>query len=527
MTIPMKRQNQNSQHIGNAMQRIQRLDRNRQKRFQAGFGLTEVVLSVAAGSLLITGGAVAMRTVSSSMNASSQVTGLRGSATTGLRLLRAETQRSLHLMVNGGQAQQDQSFTDLNNPEYSEALQECQSISSDQQEVFNPLMGMQMAELQTPIIYGLGLGTSGKNYALLRCGPALSGDGRYEKEDVILSKILDGIGVTPCPDNNCPPVTDLREVIASMDNSLNQANQSKIRSFPEPSFAIETDQVRKLLKLIDPTDQSDTIDFSFLQPPGGRRDLRVDLNFTAYARADKINRTDSTSTINLEETGLSGCDDETGCTFFGIPVKSDTVQLIVDGSGSMNRCIAWGSTRGVKKRSYFNGFGHSKTRQTCLLTRMESLQNELRGLLNSLSPSTKISLQSFSSPDSLNHRQWRNGEMVELTEENRKSAITFVNSLSNGNPWHWGATRPWEALNKAFSNAEANTIFFMTDGDPTQDRNGGNWSNSDYEPTANAYITMNRNRDSELSVNTVSVGQDSSWLELLSNGASGTYKVIN
>ena len=113
MTTPMKRQNQNSQHIGKAMQRIQRLDRNHQKRLQAGFGLTEVVLSVAAGSLLITGGAVAMRTVSSSMNASSQVTGLRGSATTGLRLLRAETQRSLHLMVNGGQAQQDQSFTDL------------------------------------------------------------------------------------------------------------------------------------------------------------------------------------------------------------------------------------------------------------------------------------------------------------------------------------------------------------------------------------------------------------------------------
>ena len=57
-------------------------------------------------------------------------------------------------------------------------------------------MGMQMAELQTPIIYGLGLGKA-QNYALLRCGPALSGDGRYEKEDVILSKILDGIGVTP------------------------------------------------------------------------------------------------------------------------------------------------------------------------------------------------------------------------------------------------------------------------------------------------------------------------------------------
>jgi hypothetical protein len=527
MTTPMKRQNQNSQHIGKAMQRIQRLDRNHQKRFQAGFGLTEVVLSVAAGSLLITGGAVAMRTVSSSMNASSQVTGLRGSATTGLRLLRAETQRSLHLMVNGGQAQQDQSFTDLNNPEYSEALQECQSISSDQQEVFNPLMGMQMAELQTPIIYGLGLGTSGKNYALLRCGPALSGDGRYETEDVILSKILDGIGVTPCPDSNCPPVTDLREVVAGMDNSLNQDNQSKVRSFPEPAFAIETDQVRKLLKLKDPTDQSDTIEFSFLQPPGGRRDLRVDLNFTAYARADKINRTDSTSTINLEETGLSGCDDESGCTFFGIPVNSDTVQLIVDGSGSMSSCIAWGSTYGETRRTYYDGSRYFRTRQACLMTRMESLQSELRALLASLSPTTVLSLQSFSSPGYQNHRQWKEGEMVQLTDSNRESALDFVNSLSNGKVTSWGGTRPWFALDKAFSNADANTVFFMTDGDPNYDRNGGSWSSYDYQPTANAYMAMNEERDPSLSVNTVSVGQGSPWLELLSNGASGTYKVIN
>ena len=76
--------------------------------------------------------------------------------------------------------------------------------------------------------------------------------------------------------------------------------------------------------------------------------IYVDLNFTAYARADKINRTEDG--IDLADTGLSGCSKEGDCTFFGIPVTSDKVQLIVDGSGSMSTCIAWGSTYGDQRR---------------------------------------------------------------------------------------------------------------------------------------------------------------------------------
>ena len=60
MEKTMPSQNPSSQHFGKAMQRITRLQKSNRHRFQAGFGLTEVALSVAAGSLLITGGAVAM-----------------------------------------------------------------------------------------------------------------------------------------------------------------------------------------------------------------------------------------------------------------------------------------------------------------------------------------------------------------------------------------------------------------------------------------------------------------------------------
>ena len=90
-----------------------------------------------------------------------------------------------------------------------------------------------------------------------------------------------------------------------------------------------------------------------------------------------------------------------------------------------------------------------------------------------------------------------------------------------------GGTRPWAALNQAFANADASAIFFMTDGNPNLDRNGGRWNINDYIPTADTYIEINNKRTEKLSVNTVSVGQSSAWLEMISNGASGTYKVIN
>ena len=42
-----------------------------------------------------------------------------------------------------------------------------------------------------------------------------------------------------------------------------------------------------------------------------------------------------------------------------------------------------------------------------------------------------------------------------------------------------------------------------------------------------SYLGMNTSRAIKLIVNTVSIGQDSPWLKLISDGASGTYKVVN
>jgi hypothetical protein len=158
---------------------------------------------------------------------------------------------------------------------------------------------------------------------------------------------------------------------------------------------------------------------------------------------------------------------------------------------------------------------------------MESLQNELRNLLMSLPSTARISLQAFSSAGYLNHRTWNNGNMAELNDTNRASALAFVNSLSSGDVKRWGGTSPWLTLDKAFANSSAKSIYFMTDGDPNNDRNGNAWSSADFQPTATTYLGINNGRSIKLIVNTVSIGQDSPWLKLISDSASGTYKMVN
>ena len=197
----------------------------------------------------------------------------------------------------------------------------------------------------------------------------------------------------------------------------------------------------------------------------------------------------------------------------------------------MSTCVSWGSNYGEKARTYYDGSRYISTKQNCLMTRMESLQKELRGLIESLSSDTTISLQSFSSPGYNNHRSWNDGKMVELNDSNRSSALEFVNSLSAGSVTRWGGTRPWNALDKAFENEDANSIFLMTDGEPNYDRNNGYWSKKDYRKTANAYIAMNDDREERgwgaLDVNTVSVGRQSPWMEMMSGGAGGEYKALD
>ena len=109
---------------------------------------------------------------------------------------------------------------------------------------------MKMAELDTPVIYGLGVAKNGMNYALIRCGPPLKADGRYETETAIRSTVLEGIGTIPCntETKRCDVPLDkqgrqlsIAQIAAGLDTTLD-ANNSGL--FYLELIAIQTDNHR-------------------------------------------------------------------------------------------------------------------------------------------------------------------------------------------------------------------------------------------------------------------------------------------
>ena len=502
-----------------------------------GFTLTEAMVAAVTTFVIAGGAAVGMRSLNSAIRANADLSGLRSNAITGTRLLRTEVQRSQHLIVKGGTHSKQREYTDINSPdhpEYKTSIDTCQGLEPDS--VFNPFFGLKMAELNTPVIYGLGIANSGMNYALIRCGPPLKADGYYETQTAIRSTVFEGIG-TICDTNSesCHAAQSkqarqvkVAQIATSLNTTLNPDNTSGVRSSFEPAFAIQTDESRKLLKIVDPTPDADAIQHSYLQNPSAKGGRQVDLDLTAYARAEKSSQVDAAPALPSGDNSdaINRCKGS-NCSFYGIPVNSNSVQLVVSGSGSMSECIAWGNTRASRSRVFFNGGSYFETRRSCLATRMDSLQSELRNLVNSLPSTTSLSLQVFSSPGQLNHRNWQQGELLALTPSSRNSALAFINSLSNGPVTQWGENDPWDALDRAFENDSASTLYFLNGNQPNSDPNGGSWSSQDDQATANRYAGINNSRKTQLSVNTVSVGLHSAWMEMIRNNASGSYKLVN
>jgi hypothetical protein len=279
--------------------------------------------------------------------------------------------------------------------------------------------------------------------------------------------------------------------------------------------------------------------YSFLQLPANFGEQSIDnsstlfISLLAYAKADNVLRTDAFyAPLDADAPSTSlpelSCTTNANCGFYGIPVTSNDIQIVVDGSGSMSACVSWGSTSNSKSRTYYNGSSFSSTRRNCLVTRMESLQAELRNLIDSLPNTARISIRSFSSAGYLNNRDWNNGALMPLSNTaNRTSALNFVNSLSDGDVTQWGGTNPWQVLKNAFNNIDSQSLYIMTDGDPNIDLKGGSWTSADYSYTSTNFLNINNSRSSKLVVNSVSIGQDSPWLKYISDGASGVYKMIN
>ena len=490
-----------------------------------GFSMTELVVSLGAGSLLIVGTGVALQSTQSLITQSEGKTTLRQNTTNGLRLMRSEIERSMHLVLKRSEATPEgMEHTDLNNAEYTSVLNQCQALTD---KTFKPVFGTKMIELPEPVIYGLTTSSNGRGYSLKRCGAPLTTDGRYqESQDLFLSPVLDNLAALPCSkdlvdSDQCPEPQPLEQVIEAVDFTFT-AGKTPIRTVSQPALRIETDAKSKLVKFIDPTPDDDTITTAFLQKvgSGNRASTILPTYFAAFARADK----------RVDGDGSDGNGGVLSGAFFK-NITSKRLSFVVDGSGSMSACVMWGEGYG-SRRTYYNPQrgNYFKSSRNCAFTRMEAMQSELTSILTNLSDDTKIGLHAFSTTGKANNKSWApsNNRLVDISEPGmRDSAIAFVNTLDDPYPGSWGGTKPWNAMQKTFNNEEVDTLYFLSDGQPNTDRKGGSWTSNDYESTAKYYADQNNHRDIQLKVNTTSLGQASPWMEKLSDLTNGDYNQID
>lgn len=531
-----------------------------------GFSLNETLIALAAGTFVISGGAISLQSMQTLIQNNGEKTAQRQNFVNGIRLMRSEIERSLHTLVSGNPPNEELAYTNLG--QYTDAINYCRKRSVEQGEgSFIPLFGLKMADVTgQPVIYGFSEGSGTKTFSIKRCGTQLGLDGRYDNsKDPFVASVLDGISMMPCLNydskgkectDKAPPIpnqADIKpgeitatDILNYLDSdasgyyhfNIKSDNRTVARNYLEPAFRFETDENRKLLRIISPMDcdssdankvcvESTTIKVAGSSESGSQEALKL----TAYARADKRLITSDDSESNL------------GGDWFR-DVNSKHVRFLVDGSGSMSACMAWsykangelemGDTKRMfhtpKGDPLYRGRSYETSYAICHETRMERLQDELSELIQALPEDTKISLEVFSTTNRSNNKQWdrsKNGLVTIGSGDNRANALIFVESFDDPQPDTWGGTDPWAGLQRSFDDKEADTLYFLSDGLPTSkldisDGPDASYENN-YKPAAEYFSSQNSGRIKPLKVNSTSVKLLSDWMQMLSEKTAGNY----
>lgn len=530
------------------------------KQQQGGFGLTEAMIALTAGTVIIGTSAIALRSTGSLIDQSSSKTVLRQNTTNGMRLLRSEVERSLHLIINTGSDKiPDNPAFDLNSPRYKNIVEHCKAHIPG--EVFLPIFGIKMAstELVEPVLYGYGISPNSNTYSLMRCGAPMNKIGAYienteEDRKEFASVIIDNIGIKNCAiDENGKFLEEICNIEnkeeqdakddfdkKALSDILEDMQADSIEekgllfseykggiatpsvSYRQPALRIQTDTTLKLIKFINPNSQDESSNYSYLQiSRNGLSATTSPLFLAAFARADKrLGKYGS-------EEGLQNI------TIFK-DITSKNVRFVVDGSGSMSACIIWSEETGSQEREFWQpGTGYIWTDQICLLTRMETLIQELHTMVSSLPVDTNLALEMFSAEGFKNHDNlWndsKNGLIRIGNDGVLDSALNWIVSLDDiTNVEEWGGTQPWPALNRAISDQQADTIYLLSDGQPNNFSDKTLPSDVASSDDIVRYYTLQNtqrgtNGDPKMQIHTIALGMKSEWMEQLSEANQGDY----
>ena len=185
--------------------------------------------------------------------------------------------------------------------------------------------------------------------------------------------------------------------------------------------------------------------------------------------------------------------------YFTIAIKSDRLVFVIDVSGSMSQPYGAPPNPGTKA-----GPGGDKSAEW---TKLERVKTELLRVIKNLGEEDHFQIIAFSS-----HVRCAFPKLVAASKDNKKAAERFVASLKA-----LGGTALWDALEQALGFAgvrgadagrDADTIFLLTDGEPT--------AGAIVEPGPILQAVNDLNQALRVQVHTIFVGpEDSAGAQLL------------
>jgi hypothetical protein len=173
--------------------------------------------------------------------------------------------------------------------------------------------------------------------------------------------------------------------------------------------------------------------------------------------------------------------------YHDIPVVSSRVCFLVDRSGSMNARI------GTDKK----------------FTRLAAAKEQLARVLGALPATHHCNLIVYETDV---FPVWK--ELRPLTDDNRRSLLDTVKKIPIGR-----GTNIFDAIELAFEDASVDTIYLLTDGQPSMGRV------RDPDQIVDEVVRWNRQR--QIVIHCIGLGIDSDLLKQLAASSGGTYKFVN
>lgn len=200
--------------------------------------------------------------------------------------------------------------------------------------------------------------------------------------------------------------------------------------------------------------------------------------------------------------------------YYGIPIRAEqqNIMFVLDISGSMEgtneattesmlKSLALGALSRNKDTRLLSGLlGVSVLAKK---TKLDDAKKELITAITDLETGTRFNIVTFGGST----RVWQS-DLIQASFLNKSTAKSFVNSLKSG-----GGTPAMAALQKAFDFSEADTIFFVSDGNP----------NSSTHSIIKKTHRMNASR--KVKINTIGLGSDQNakFMQQLAYENKGSY----